>query len=80
MRDFAFATSRKFIWDAMQIDQAGKKVMCMSLYSKEGNPLWGKSDRSGSSHHTFLLEVFGRLSLSGGLFVPCQVGVEWNTR
>ena len=42
VRDFAFATSRKFIWDAMQIDQAGKKVMCMSLYSKEGNPLWGK--------------------------------------
>ncbi|MBB3841272.1 hypothetical protein FHS57_005294 [Runella defluvii] len=42
VRDFAFSTSRKFIWDAMQIDQAGKKVMCMSLYSKEGNPLWGK--------------------------------------
>ncbi|MEZ4900712.1 MAG: M1 family metallopeptidase [Spirosomataceae bacterium] len=42
VRDFAFASSRKFIWDAMQIDQAGKKVMCMSLYSKEGNPLWGQ--------------------------------------
>ncbi|TAG63452.1 MAG: M1 family peptidase, partial [Runella slithyformis] len=42
VRDFAFASSRKFIWDAMQIDQAGKKVMCMSLYPKEGNPLWGQ--------------------------------------
>nr|MCU0339954.1 M1 family metallopeptidase [Spirosomataceae bacterium] len=42
VRDFAFSCSRKFIWDAMQIDQAGKKVMCMSLYSKEGNPLWGQ--------------------------------------
>jgi hypothetical protein len=42
VRDFAFASSRKFIWDAMQIDQAGRKVMCMSLYSKEGNPLWGQ--------------------------------------
>jgi len=42
VRDFAFASSRKFIWDALQIDQAGRKVMCMSLYSKEGNPLWEK--------------------------------------
>ncbi len=42
VRDFAFASSRRFIWDAMQIDQAGRKVMCMSLYSKEGNPLWGQ--------------------------------------
>ena len=42
VRDFAFASSRKFIWDAMQADVEGKKVMCMSLYPKEGNPLWGK--------------------------------------
>ncbi len=42
VRDFAFASSRRFIWDAMHIDQAGRKVMCMSLYSKEGNPLWGQ--------------------------------------
>ncbi len=50
VRDFAFATSRKFIWDAMQIDQAGKKVMCMSLYSKEGNPLWGKYSTEVVAH------------------------------
>jgi hypothetical protein len=42
VRDFAIATSRKFIWDAMQVDVEGKKVMCMSLYPKEGNPLWGQ--------------------------------------
>ncbi|MCB0754109.1 MAG: M1 family metallopeptidase [Flavobacteriales bacterium] len=40
VRDFAFATSRKFIWDAMGVDIAGKKVMAMSYYPKEGNPLW----------------------------------------
>jgi len=50
VRDFAFASSRKFIWDAMQIDQAGKKVMCMSLYSKEGNPLWGKYSTEVIAH------------------------------
>ncbi len=42
VRDFAFASSRKFIWDAMQVDVEGKKVWAMSYYPKEGNPLWGK--------------------------------------
>jgi virulence-associated protein VagC len=42
VRDFAFASSRKYIWDAMQIDVEGKKVWAMSLYPKEGNPLWEK--------------------------------------
>ena len=40
VRDFAFASSRKFIWDAMGVDIDGKKVMAMSYYPKEGNPLW----------------------------------------
>lgn len=41
VRDFAFATSRKFIWDAMAVKQErGKDVMAMSFYPKEGNPLW----------------------------------------
>ena len=40
VRDFAFASSRKFIWDAMQVDVEGKKVWAMSYYPKEGNPLW----------------------------------------
>ncbi|RYU94414.1 M1 family metallopeptidase [Emticicia agri] len=42
VRDFAFATSRKFIWDAMQVEVEGKKVWAMSLYPKEANPLWGQ--------------------------------------
>ena len=40
VRDFAFASSRKFIWDAMGVDIAGKNILCMSFYPKEGNPLW----------------------------------------
>ncbi|GAB3914403.1 M1 family metallopeptidase [Larkinella knui] len=42
VRDFAFASSRKFIWDAMQTDVYGngKKIWSMSFYPKEGNPLW----------------------------------------
>ncbi len=40
VRDFAFATSRKFIWDMMAVDLGEKDVMAVSLYPKEGNPLW----------------------------------------
>jgi hypothetical protein len=41
VRDYAFATSRKFIWDAMAVAINGKTVMAYSLYSKEANPLYG---------------------------------------
>ena len=39
VRDFGWASSRKFIWDAMAVDISGKKVMAYSYYPKEGNPL-----------------------------------------
>ena len=42
VRDFAFTSSRKHIWDAMGVNVGGKKVMAMSYYPKEANPLWGK--------------------------------------
>ena len=40
VRDFAFAASRKYIWDAMAVNLNGKKSLAMSYYPKEGNPLW----------------------------------------
>lgn len=40
VRDFAFASSRKFIWDAQNVKINNKNVLCMSYYPKEGNPLW----------------------------------------
>ena len=40
VRDFAFATSRKFVVDMMNVDVMGKEVMAISMYPKEGNPLW----------------------------------------
>jgi hypothetical protein len=40
VRDFAFASSRKFIWDAQAVKLPTTTVMAMSLYPKEGNPLW----------------------------------------
>lgn len=40
VRDFAWTSSRKLIWDAMAVKQQNRDVMAMSYYGKEGNPLW----------------------------------------
>lgn len=40
VRDYGFATSRKFIWDMQAVKIGGKDVMAVSMYPKEGNPLW----------------------------------------
>lgn len=50
VRDFAFASSRKFIWDAMGVDIEGKNILCMSYYPKEGNPLWEKYSTEVVAH------------------------------
>ncbi|MET1256406.1 M1 family metallopeptidase [Aliikangiella maris] len=45
VRDFAWASSRKFIWDAKGYHQGGEEqplVMAMSYYPKEGGDLWKK--------------------------------------
>jgi hypothetical protein len=53
VRDFAFASSRKFAWDAMAVEGAmvnGKPVMAMSLYPKEAMPLWDKYSTHAIAH------------------------------
>lgn len=40
VRDFGFATSRKFILDMQAVKIGSKDVMAISMYPKEGNPLW----------------------------------------
>jgi len=50
VRDFAFASSRKFIWDAMAVPLGERKVLAMSFYTKEGNPLWGKYSTRALAH------------------------------
>ena len=59
VRDFAFASSRKFIWDAQQHDVAGNQVMAMSLYPNEGEPLWSKYSTHAIIH---TLNVYSRYS------------------
>ena len=42
VRDFAWGSSRKFIWDALATKIDGKKIMCMSAYGKEAYGLYRK--------------------------------------
>ena len=50
VRDFGWASSRKFIWDAMAVDVGGKRVMAYSYYPKEGNPLWEQFSTRAVAH------------------------------
>lgn len=50
VRDFAWGSSRKFIWDAMPVTVEGKKVMCMSGYPKEAYGLYRKFSTKVVAH------------------------------
>ena len=57
VRDFALASSRKFIWDAQGHNVNNNKVMAMSFYPNEGNPLWEKYSTQAIIH---TLNVYSR--------------------
>ena len=72
VRDFAFASSRKFIWDAMGVQFGKRTVMAMSFYPKEGNPLW--------KHYATKLIAFGLKSYSAYTFpYPYPVAIAVHT-
>jgi hypothetical protein len=50
VRDIGIATSRKFILDAMAVKLGEKSVMAISLYPKEGNPLWEEYSTRAVAH------------------------------
>jgi len=50
VRDFAWTSSRKFVWDAMPATVEGKKVMCMSFYGKEAYGLYRKFSTKAVAH------------------------------
>tara|TARA_R110000744_G_scaffold229796_1_gene347849 strand:+ start:19301 stop:21772 length:2472 start_codon:yes stop_codon:yes gene_type:complete len=62
VRDFAWASSRKFMWDAKGHKQKGANqdlVMAMSFYPKEGGDLWKKYSTESVVH---TLDVYSRFS------------------
>ena len=60
VRDFAFASSRKFIWDAMNVQLENGTSMAMSMYPKEGNPLWEKYSTKTVAH---TLKVYSKYTI-----------------
>lgn len=50
VRDFAFVSSRRLVWDAMPADVEGKKVMAMSYYGPEAYPLYNKYSTKVVAH------------------------------
>ncbi len=50
VRDFAFCSSRKFMWDAVGVKFGARTVLAMSYYPKEGNPLWEKYSTKVVAH------------------------------
>ena len=50
VRDFAWTSSRRYIWDAMPAKVENKKTMCMSFYSKEAYGLYRKYSTKTIAH------------------------------
>lgn len=51
VRDFAFATSRRFIWDALNTKISdNKNVLAQSMWVKEGDCLWSKYSTKAVAH------------------------------
>ena len=59
VRDFAFASSRKFIWDAQGHNVGANKVTAQSFYPNEASPLWDKYSTHAIIH---TLNVYSRYS------------------
>ena len=74
VRDFAFATSRKFIWDAQSVDVSGKKVLAMSYYPKEGNPLWEQYSTKLVAH---TIKTYSKFTVDYPYPVAISVHSKW---
>ncbi|MEM7455556.1 MAG: M1 family metallopeptidase [Planctomycetota bacterium] len=71
VRDYAFASSRKFIWDAMQHNVGDYPVMAMSFYPNEGEPLWSRYSTHAIIH---TLNVYSRYTFQ----YPYPVAISVN--
>jgi hypothetical protein len=74
VRDFAFANSRKFMWDAQSVDVNGKKVMAMSFYPKEGNPLWERYSTKLVAH---TIKTYSKYTVDYPYPVAISVHSKW---
>ena len=74
VRDFAFASSRKFIWDAQNQPMNGKNILCMSYYPKEGNPLWERYSTKLVAH---TIKTYSKYTIDYTYPVAISVHSKW---
>lgn len=74
VRDFAFATSRKFIWDAQGVKVGDKNVLAMSYYPKEGNPLWERYSTKLVAH---TIKTYSKYTVDYPYPVAISVHSKW---
>ncbi|MCL5127631.1 M1 family metallopeptidase [Algibacter sp. L4_22] len=72
VRDFAFASSRKFMWDAQAVKLPTNTVMAMSFYPKEGLPVWQEESTRAIKN---ALEVYSNATFD----YPYPVAISVNT-
>lgn len=78
VRDFAWGSSRKFVWDAMKLDAGGKRTMCMSFYPKEAYALWRRYSTKVVAH---TIRVYSKFTIPypypTAISVEAQNGMEY---
>lgn len=72
VRDFAFASSRKFMWDVQAVKLPTNTVLAMSFYPKEGLPVWQKESTKAVKN---ALEVYSNATFD----YPYPVAISVNT-
>ncbi|MCF6221078.1 MAG: M1 family metallopeptidase [Robiginitomaculum sp.] len=75
VRDFSFASSRKFIWDAKLHEQDSETmpvVTAMSFYPNEAEPIWSKYSTASVIH---TMDVYNRFTFA----YPYPVSISVNT-
>ena len=73
VRDFAWTSSRRFVWDAMKTMVNGKKVMSMSYYAKEAYPIYSKFSTKAVAH---TIKTYSSFSIPYPY--PVAISVEGN--
>lgn len=73
VRDFAWTSSRRFVWDAMPVMIEGKKSMAMSYYAKEAYPIYSKYSTKVVAH---TLKTYSKFSFPYPY--PVCISVEGN--
>ena len=74
VRDFGWASSRKFIWDAMAVKVGKRSPLAMSFYPKEGNPLWEQYSTKAVAQ---TLKTYSKFTVDYTYPVAISVHTKW---